>query len=123
MFICDNCEYKGLALGEKHTKKHTVVRVPEGCEKLRSTEERLQFLEDEMTKMGQNLVEVRQTVAEMRKIVVEMGQTVVEMRQALGTVVEKDGGWCRSELLTTGDLHAAAIGVESVQSKKESGTM
>ena len=61
-----------------HTKMDTIVRVsdPDGVEKERSTEQRLQFLEDELTKVRQNLVEVRQTVVEMRKIVAETSQTV-----------------------------------------------
>ena len=69
-FICDNCERKNLALDEEHTKMHPVVRVfdPDGVEKERSTEERLQFLEDELTKVR---------------------LTVMEMKQTLGTLVEK----------------------------------
>ncbi|KAF9781672.1 hypothetical protein BJ322DRAFT_1161455 [Thelephora terrestris] len=85
-YICDDCEYRGLAFGEKHTKMHTVVRVFErGEEKERLTEERLQFLEDKLGRMEETLVEVRQTLA---------------------ILVEKSGAPSRSEPVANGDVLA-----------------
>ena len=74
-FMCDDCEYKGLAFGKTHTKTHLVIRAsgkPE--EEERSTEERLQFLEGEITKIKQTLAETKQTL-------VEMGQTLGKLAE------------------------------------------
>lgn len=65
-FICEDCEYKGLAFGKTHNKTHLIVRASGKPEKeIRSTEERLQFLEDEITAMKLTLAETKQTLAEM----------------------------------------------------------
>ena len=95
-FICDDCENKGLAFNETHTKIHTIVRVSEKVEEEElSVEERLQLVESELTKM----------------------------RQLLAKLVEKGAEGSPGDPLTKGDLQAAVIEAEeSIQSEGESET-
>ena len=94
-FICDNCEHKGLAFDETHTKMHTLVRVSEEVEEQElSVEERLRFVEDKLAKMS----------------------------QLLAKLVEKGAELSPSDPLTKGDFRAAAIETES-QPEEEPRTM
>jgi len=96
-YICDDCEYRGLAFGEKHTKMHTVVRVFErGEEKERPTEERLQFLEDKLARMEETLGEVRQTLA---MLVEKSGHCLEVGRSRMVTSWLGDQGWIWAESL------------------------
>ena len=81
-FICDNCEHKGLAFDETHTKMHTLARVSEEVEEEElSVERRLRFVEGELA----------------------------EIKQLLAKLVEKSAEWSPSDPLTKGDLRAVAI--------------
>ena len=91
-FICDDCEYKGLAFSETHTKMHTLARISEKVEeKELSTNERLQLVEDELAKM----------------------------RQLLTKLVERCIEGSPSDPLTKGDLRVAATEAESTQPGEE----
>ena len=91
-FICDNCEYKGLAFSETHTKMHTLARISEKVEeKELSTNERLQLVEDELAKM----------------------------RQLLTKLVERCIEGSPSDPLTKGDLRVATTEAESTQPGEE----
>lgn len=88
-FICDNCEHKGLAFNETHTKMHTLVRVSEQVEETEvSMEDRLHLVEDELMKM----------------------------RELLTKLIEMGAGASPTKPLTMGDLQAAAAEVACVQS-------
>ena len=91
-FICDDCEYKGLAFSETHTKMHTLARISEKVEeKELSTNERLQLVEDELAKM----------------------------RQLLTKLVERCIEGSPSDPLTKGDLRVAATEAEPTQPGEE----
>ena len=91
-FICDDCEHKGLAFDETHTTMHTLVRVSEKVEEEEiSVEDRLQLVEHELTKI----------------------------RHILTKLVEKGSEGSPGDPLTKGDLQAAVIEAESVQSEAE----
>ena len=91
--ICNDCEHKGLAFDETHTTMHTLVRVSERVEETEITvEDRLQLVEEELAKI----------------------------RQILTKFVERGTEGSPSDPLTKGDLQAAVIEAESVQSDAES---
>ena len=96
-FICDKCEYKGLAFNKTHTKMHTIVRVSEKVEeKELSVEERLRLVEDELAKIRQLFV----------------GDELTKIRQLLAKLAENGDERSPDDPLTKGDLQVAAIEVE-----------
>ena len=65
-FICADCEYKGLAFNETHTKKHTLVRVVQKVEVSKvSTEERLKAVEGSLESVEGELLKVRQLLLKL----------------------------------------------------------
>ena len=65
-FICADCEYKGLAFNETHTKKHTLVRVIQKVEESKvSTEERLKAVEGHLESVESELLKVRQLLSKL----------------------------------------------------------
>ena len=65
-FICADCEYKGLAFNETHTKKHTLVRVIQKVEESNvSTEERLKAVEGHLASVEGELLKVRQLLSKL----------------------------------------------------------
>lgn len=65
-FICADCEYKGLAFNETHTKKHTLVRVVQKVEESKvSTEERLKAVEGHLESVEGELLKVRQLLSKL----------------------------------------------------------
>ena len=90
-FICADCEYKGLAFNDTHTKKHTLVRVTRKVEESKvSTEERLKALEGQLGSVQEELS---------------------KMRQLFSKLFEKGAEGSPSDPLTKGDvLDAAAAG-------------
>ena len=64
-FICADCEHKGLAFNDVHTKKHALVRVIQKVGESRgSTEERLKAIEEQL---GQ-LASVQEELSKMRTL-------------------------------------------------------
>ena len=107
IFICENCEHRGLAFDETHTKTHTLVRISEKVEeKELSVEERLRLVEDELTKISRLHVE----------------DELAKIRQLLAKLVEKGTGGSPGDPLTKGDLQAAAIEAESAHLEGAPGT-
>ena len=105
-FICDNCEYKGLAFNKTHTKMHTVVRVSEKVEeKELSVEERLRLVEDELAKIRQLFV----------------GDELPKIRKLLAKLAENGEERSPGGPLKKGVLQVAAMEVESSQSEEEPG--
>ena len=112
--ICDDCEYKNLALSETHTEMHTVVRITEG-ETEHSTEARLQILEDKLAKTEETLANKLTKIDEERLQSLEdklakteeiLGSRLAKIEEMLTKLMEKSTDGSRGDPPTRGGPHA-----------------
>ena len=100
-FICADCEHKGLAFNDTHTKKHTLVRVTRKVEESKvSTEERLKALEGQLGSVQEELS---------------------KMRQLFSKLFEKGAEGSPSDPLTKGDVLDAAAAGPSLAKEEDDG--